>query len=534
MEEKQKFEDAFKDAFKGAEINPSEGVWTDIELELERKQNGEMRRRLFFYKMLAAASIAFAMTVAGIGYYTMTKGVNNTHQLAGIDPTTPAAQDADRNSSSIDPSSSTDSGLQEQALQENQLSNPSTETLRSRTLSPSASAVDPENSERAGTSGNLKTTTGSRDAVNKSNTAIENSIASNNDNNQPKNTDGQNVNSADKSGQKPTIDSEKYGVNVAHVTGAVGEQEQESTYALFADRALPTLSNPRTIALTFPPETTTQADPVALMFARLAEHEQELAKQGEKEEKEMTKEKLWTAVGFAAGGFNNVNTSVSQTPSNAALFASSSSNSVASEQAKASGVAYSVGVSMGTQISKRWVLQGGVNYLTQMSDYTATQAVGSYDLQSFKAASLNELDKLSAADARQDSKIVPTAPYSVNNSVQFVSVPLQAGYLVINKKLGLQLNAGVSTDLFIQNTINPEGGRLDKTTQGRGSDSPYRSVNFSGLVGTELSYKFGRRYRVALNPGLRYPLNSIYKSDLGIEATPLTFDVGLRFRYILR
>jgi hypothetical protein len=216
------------------------------------------------------------------------------------------------------------------------------------------------------------------------------------------------------------------------------------------------------------------------------------------------------------------------------LFASSSSNSVASEQAKASGVAYSVGVSMGTQISKRWVLQGGVNYLTQMSDYTATQAVGSYDLQSFKAASLNELDKLSAADARQDSKIVPTAPYSVNNSVQFVSVPLQAGYLVINKKLGLQLNAGVSTDLFIQNTINPEGGRLDKTTQGRGSDSPYRSVNFSGLVGTELSYKFGRRYRVALNPGLRYPLNSIYKSDLGIQATPLTFDVGLRFRYILR
>jgi len=125
-----------------------------------------------------------------------------------------------------------------------------------------------------------------------------------------------------------------------------------------------------------------------------------------------------------------------------------------------------------------------------------------------------------------------TAPYSVNNNVQFVNVPMQAGYLVVNKKIGVQLNAGISTDLFLQNTITPEGGSLEKSTQGAGDSSPYRTVNFSGLVGTELTYKFGAHYRLALNPGLRYPMNSIYKSSTGVEAAPLTFDVGLRFRYI--
>jgi Outer membrane protein beta-barrel domain len=230
---------------------------------------------------------------------------------------------------------------------------------------------------------------------------------------------------------------------------------------------------------------------------------------------------------------------VNQSVSSTASFSTArlSNSTVADKQSKASGIAYSFGVNVGTRLSKRWVLQGGVNYLTQSSDYVATNVVGDNNLQGLRAESINELDKISqlpqtagyAAD-----KLAPTVPYSVNNNVRFFSVPVQAGYLLVNKKFSLQLNGGVSTDLFLQNTITPESGSLDKTTQGRGEDSPYRSVNFSGLMGTELSYRFGQRYRIALNPGLRYPLNSLYKSDVGIQSTPLTFDLGLRFRYIFK
>lgn len=113
-----------------------------------------------------------------------------------------------------------------------------------------------------------------------------------------------------------------------------------------------------------------------------------------------------------------------------------------------------------------------------------------------------------------------------------MSVPLQAGYLVVNKKFGLQVNAGVATDMFLKNTVTPDGAGLSQTTQGRGDDSPYRSFNFSGLMGTEFSYRLGYHYRVSLNPGLRYPFSSVYKSSTGIDSTPLTFDVGLRFKYI--
>ena len=134
--------------------------------------------------------------------------------------------------------------------------------------------------------------------------------------------------------------------------------------------------------------------------------------------------------------------------------------------------------------------------------------------------------------ASADTKVAQTFPYNVNNHVRSVSVPLQAGYLLVNKKVGFQLNAGVSTDFFLENTISPDGGGVASSTVGRGSESPYRSLNFSGLMGTELSYRMGTHYRLSLNPGIRYPFNSIYKSNTGVDANPVTFDIGLRFRYI--
>ena len=67
--ERRKFEDSFQEAFKDAEASPSENVWTNIELDLEKADGDKMKRRLVFFKMLAAASIVFAMCVAGIGYY---------------------------------------------------------------------------------------------------------------------------------------------------------------------------------------------------------------------------------------------------------------------------------------------------------------------------------------------------------------------------------------------------------------------------------------------------------------------------------
>jgi len=587
--ERRKFEDAVKDAFSGAEASPTETVWTNIELDLERAEGEKMRRRIVFYKLVAAASVAFAMCMAGLGYYTLTKNdtgiggnalsLNSTPEastggeIVSSDKTISESVEISDNQNDISNlSDKTDDGL---ANDDEASFRPETSRdgdvliaqakknapVKKETEAPHASVKSQTiNDKEQSTSKSVQPTVASAGVAQKAGPGAadpKNGVVDPNAGNA--NIGAKSAISSDKSSsvtlskldQKSDYKDVTYQNSIAQKNGNddVAYRKNEALAAsgaewnsykpfVFTTRELPAFYRLKDPKLKLPDN---KPDPGALLLARLAQEEKAYA-EADKKEKQQKSEKLWTSVGFAAGGFNSVNSSVSPTTSAslaAANSPASNGGNVADKQAKASGVAYSVGVSMGAKLSKRWLIQGGVNYLTQSSNYTANSVVGYDNFQSLKAESINAsygdiTQQSQSADASARSKNAPTFPYSVNNNVQFVSVPVQAGYLVINKKFGLQLNAGLSTDLFLQNTITPEGGSLDKTTQGRGDDSPYRSVNFSGLMGTELSYKFGQRYRLALNPGLRYPINSVYKSDIGIQSTPLTFDVGLRFRYIFR
>ncbi len=127
-----------------------------------------------------------------------------------------------------------------------------------------------------------------------------------------------------------------------------------------------------------------------------------------------------------------------------------------------------------------------------------------------------------------------TTPYNITSENEFVSVPVQAGYLFIDRKMGLQLNSGVSTDFFIRNTLSDPSGQRQSYSQSAGQDSPYRSVTFSGLLNSEVSYKLSNRYRVAVVPGFRYSFSPVLKSTSGSSGNPFVWDVGFRFRYIFK
>jgi len=492
--ELEKTEGSFKQAFHGAEVVPSDNVWVGIELELEKAEGERVRRRLFFYKMLAAASITFAMCVAGVGYYVVNKSTGALNEQIASNKI--AQQERE---SSVSRNETTSKAPQTVTADKQEVTDEINADDKSTTGRDKSIAKDP----------GIKKQTAPFVIDNRNPAPTQNAVS------QRSISADQNI-STHQNGELVTSENR------------FNSTSSPNTLDKYADREVPAFYSAQAPRLVLPKN---ELDPGAALILKLRAEEQMYAAL-DKKEKDKTSEKVWTSVGFAAGGFNSVNTGVSPSamPSNSVAF---SSSSVYDKQAKASGVSYSIGLNVGTRISKRWTIQGGVNYLTQSSDYTATNAVAENNFQTLKAESINELDKLpQLADAYASSKLTPTVPYSVNNNVKFFSVPVQAGYLLVNKKFGLQLNAGVSTDLFLENTITPEAAGLNATTQGRGDESPYRSVNFSGLMGTEFSYRFGTHYRLALNPGLRYPLNSVYKSDVGIQSTPLTFDVGLRFKYI--
>ena len=50
--ELEKADGSFKEAFAGAEVDPTDNVWMGIEPELEKTDAERTRRKLFFYKMI--------------------------------------------------------------------------------------------------------------------------------------------------------------------------------------------------------------------------------------------------------------------------------------------------------------------------------------------------------------------------------------------------------------------------------------------------------------------------------------------------
>lgn len=497
--EREKSEESWKHAFEKAEVTPSEQVWNNIELDLEKAKGNDLRRRLSFYKLLAAASVIFAMAVGGVGFYNAFRSPSVNGRLA-LDTASPEQQPSAMNpgTSPAPPDQSRTDALTDATspTQENGSDNPEDDP------SEPPQAIVPRASEDGSIPGNQNTTFNiqSRDAVD---------------------------------------------LNTHSATGEIvtsSQQERVALAGVWEDSALPNdmhyrdlppLHTPQPIQLTLPAENKQEIDPVVKMLAGLEQREKEI--QGEENNKRESgdHENLWTSVGIAAGSFRSVQSAASGSVPPPSLAMNTLTTPIVDRETSASGYSYSMGVNIGTRISEKWVLQGGVNYMSQSSEYTANNVVVAstgYQQQRFRAMSTNELINADAEDL--NNKILYSAPYGVNNSMRYLSIPMQAGYLLVNKTFGLQLNAGVATDLFLQNTISADSDHLEKTSQPAGSDSPYRAVNLSGLLGTEFSYRFGENYRVSLNPGIRYPFNTIYKSELGVQSTPLTFDVGLRFRYI--
>lgn len=427
--ENSRFEDSFRNAFAGAEVSPSNAVWTNIELDLEKASGGKLKRNLLMFQLLAAASVAFAFGIAGLFYLNQTIIQDDFNKQVA--------------------------GKQNVSLSE--------ETQKSSSNKIAPKELSQEQVEKVSRIKKAKTVTSDHEKdllVGQSSAQSENSFVAN----------------------------------------AVPRKE------------LSTLVQVKKPVLTLPEvERPVEPDAGMVLLARLKDEEK---KYRDEERKVGSNEKLWASVGIGAGSYKP-NVQSSSMNLNATNVGSSSSE-------PSVGSSYSVGVNVATKISKRFVVQGGVSYLTQSANFTSTTV-------NQQSVALAEFMRPGNFDSYQG-----VSPYGITSNMQFVSIPVQVGYLVVDRSIGIQVNGGVSTDMFLSNTLSSDNDTYQKVTQAAGKESPYRTVNFSGLLGTEFSYRIADHYRISVNPGLRYSLNSIYKDEVSADITPVTFDVSLRFRYIFK
>lgn len=152
---------------------------------------------------------------------------------------------------------------------------------------------------------------------------------------------------------------------------------------------------------------------------------------------------------------------------------------------------FTTGLSVKYQLSKRWVLESGLQYADRG-------------------------DKMETDDAdyvfpdNGEDPFVPDKTKTVNH-YYFLGIPLKANFYLLNKRTKVFLSTGISTDFF-------SGSKTKQiyTIDGKDEVSSYSeegvdftSVNFVGLAGLGIDYRINEKLELRVEPIVRYSFSSL-------------------------
>jgi hypothetical protein len=150
---------------------------------------------------------------------------------------------------------------------------------------------------------------------------------------------------------------------------------------------------------------------------------------------------------------------------------------------------------------------------------------GDIYLNGYKISAENGSDPLQAV-APSD---VQVAESGIQQHLDYLELPFNLRYSVIDRTFELQLVGGFSTNFLVGNSVTMEGpsGREEI-----GYLSNVNTVNYSGNAGLGMIYHMGRKMSLFLEPRFRYFLNSV--NDATLPATrpySLGFYTGLSYTF---
>lgn len=304
-----------------------------------------------------------------------------------------------------------------------------------------------------------------------------------------------------------------------------------------ADEALPVTSTPATLVNTLPlVQDETQIVPQGPTFPDLLSREIVLSPAGpllemhqtnwqpriipfwkKKEETEI--QRSWAQAGFETGSTLSAPSFGVQADGDVALSVDGTVEDLhyrlASTTMETNGSSFSTGVQVGTRLGRRWVMQSGLGITTSRLD-----------------GFTNALERVDGRanpvfyHPRFGGDVSYTSSIPIRNQLQFITIPVQIGYRLVDRKVGWVLLSGVNAQfLFSQKIISPfDDYKL--------TDSPYRSFYPELNLGTEVNYRFMDHYQLGIQAGAGVGLSPLTKPEAPFHWQPSQRSVGIFIRYV--
>lgn len=110
---------------------------------------------------------------------------------------------------------------------------------------------------------------------------------------------------------------------------------------------------------------------------------------------------------------------------------------------------------------------------------------------------------------------------------EYIEIPLIVRYKIIDRKVGLNLLGGLSTNLLVgSDAYYKENGNKEKI----GETIDIKPFNYSSIIGAGVYYTISERFYINLEPTFRYYLNSINESSV-IRSHPYSMGIFTGLSY---
>lgn len=488
--ENMSFEDQWSEAFGGAEVTPSDHLWASIDGALANKEAGGYKKRIVFFKWVTAASVALAVA---FGIALLNEAEQGSNPLA----------------ESIDQSGASGS---EKGVDEEPLNN----EIKSSSNEQSIARIDKnENLEEEG-----KTIPSSIQG--------EGSIAL--------------IDKSDKKNSKTPIGNKAkeelplnhtktfIGPIVASVDHTNNESESIETYSSEEVAALNTdeIQYLKPQAL----ENESYLEPWKVDFLYrvpdLSASKDLLAYQGFD---------LWAGVSFGSGSFNpgsegsELESLVAD--SNDPLFAPNYQSSSGSNSGTyISGNSFSAGMDVGGKLSRKLLLSSGLHYNT-VSPRSSSNIIitDNQSNESFALARNSAGNESLDTELKSGNLTVSHGVTNFSNTLQYLTIPLKAGYVVLDRKLNLTINSGMATNILIGSSLNKADGGLQNFGGSTNNNDAFNKTYFDLLTSIELGYKLMDKYHLSLEPNYRRAINSFTSEGSVLKSKPTNFGVSLGVKH---
>ncbi|WP_299217323.1 hypothetical protein [uncultured Dokdonia sp.] len=194
------------------------------------------------------------------------------------------------------------------------------------------------------------------------------------------------------------------------------------------------------------------------------------------------------------------------------------------DNAKTSNLNLSYGVQVSYAVTPKFKVRTGVsnvdlNYNTQDISFTPSNSARTLRGIDFSqsASFLDITDRVNPSSATpgvpdglgQGGNTVSSG--EIQQNVGYIEIPLEAIYVLSDKRLGVELIGGVSTLVLNNNEIFLESNGLRTNL---GTSNALNDVSFTTNIGLGLNYKVTEKVKVNIEPSLKYQLNA-YNNSVG-------------------